>query len=212
MERKNTTNLTPNTLQFFTPEMKHAFGRDFYERIEPTRMPAISIKLTNVPTGRILAGKTPFGRTNEQKRFGFQLMVDGDCVNVVLGSTDQNILYAALLLGSLHGRSISKGVFDHREDPTFLHEVFRALAPDVSWDEWYYRAIDTHRIEDAKSKVNKALWEALCDSHPEAYYYCAVRALDKRRKDSRYAILLHNAEISCDRRFEHLLVSFSHTA
>lgn len=182
-------------LEAYQNEHSEEIERKICESNAPGQKPTISMYIKHVPNGY---GKN--GR--EKKALGLQLIINGDVVNIPLTNTDWLVLYFAIIVAKLKGKTLSRGDFaTGGEKKRWLKGVFTALALNKNFDKWYDmigKSGSTGRINNAKSKLNGYLWAALSSQYKEAYHYLFVDSKDPRSKDSRYEIRLNKAHIHLD--------------
>lgn len=179
----------------FAGPLSDKIERERCERELPDRRPNISINLKNVPTGSCYkSGKLKMS-------IGLELMIDGDIVNVPITKIDQKMLYTAVLVAALEGKRLKRSDFttDVALKSDFLKRVFRGLSLETTFTEWV-SMVNLHgesaRINDAKSKMNKDIWNCLPRKHRNAYYYVCLVTESPRTKDTRYKIRASSDRIS----------------
>lgn len=175
------------------------------EREAPTIRPAISITIKYVPTGEF------YENGNPKKCLGFEFVINDDIVPFPIKNTDYIFFYSAVLLANREGIHLRRRDFTN-DAPTdkkeWLQRLFSALTFARSFDDWF-RAINAHgpaaRINDAKSKFNKGLWDILSDRHKDAYYYCCLVTENPRTQNTHYKIRINSQNIHFDPYFEERL-------
>lgn len=136
--------------------------------------PDVFVKITHVPTG----GK-PRKDGMVKRRWGFLFSIYGEEVPLYLGSTDDLMLYAAILLYTKKRRALSKKLFMRTVDTKslevkWLKNLFELICPDKQWNNWYTIIANdpskhenyNHRLYQATSCVNRKVSKAL-NSFPE---------------------------------------------
>lgn len=179
--------------------------RERCEREAPSTRPRISVTVKNVPTGEFYEDGNP------QKSLGLEFIINGDVIPFPVKNKDHLFLYSAVLLANREGIRLRRRDFTN-EAPTdkkdWLQRLFSAFAFPRSFDDWF-RVINAHgpaaRINDAKSKIDKALWEVLSDQHKDAYYYCCLITEKPRTQDTRYKIRIDSQNIHFDPYYEERL-------
>ena len=132
---------------------------------------------------------------------GLELIIDGDIVNVPITKIDQKMLYTAVLVAALEGKRLKRSDFttDVALKSDFLKRVFRGLSLETTFTERVSMVNlhgDAARINDAKSKMNKDIWNCLPRKHRNAYYYVCLVTESPRTKDTRYKIRASSSRIS----------------
>lgn len=181
---------------------KDKIERERAGREAPSTPPSISITVSDVfyedKKGRQKKGK------------GFVFKINDDVISVPFNKIDQTMLYSAVLISSVYGIKLKRSDFttySSKEKKIWLKKVFSALCFDERFEDWFEK-INRHgpaaRINDAKSKVNKALWDILSNEHKDAYYYCLLVTKNDHTDKSQYVIRtnknrIHIADFLMDR-------------
>ena len=194
----------------FTDPVSEKIERERCEREAPSTIPSISITIKNVPTGKF------YTETNRAiKKFGVELVINGDVVNVPITKIDQKMLYTAIVKAKMDGKILKRKDFTYddrntsrdkkwRETQQWLQGVFKMLSPDSTFDKWFLSANiagPAARINDAKTKMNKDLWNALSLQYKDAYYYCCIAKEGTRKEGARYAIRVDKNKLHIDKVF-----------
>lgn len=175
--------------------------RERSEREAPTRKPAITLYLENsVPNGKF------YKNGKEKKSFGLKLSIDGNIVNVPITNIDQKMLYVSVLMANLEGRRLRRSDFtfsanDQADTKNFLERVYHSLMFNKDFKDWFMNANvngPAARINDAKSKLNKDLWNHLAPLYKDAYHYVCLATESARTKDTRYKIRTDKTQIHID--------------
>ena len=163
---------------------------------KPEHKPDIKVK---VVFGRKIKTGTISKKGRIKTGHGVIFTIDGDEVPVYIKGTTENMLYAMTLIFAKH----NDGTFLTREDFLFgemtkalLHkmkEVFCKYAFAKGFDEWYKKQTSQSPLNTAKYKLNMIIWNALKNTHRDAYYYCALRT--KKIGKSRYTTNLCDSDI-----------------
>ena len=172
--------------------------RERCEREAPTSRPRISVTVKNVPTGKFYRNGRP------KICLGFEFVINGDVIPFPVNKIDQTFLYSAVLLANREGIHLRRRDFTNEapaDKKEWLQRLFSALSFDGIFYEWLRAANNNGpaaRINDAKSKIDKALWEVLSDQHKDAYYYCCLITEKPRTQDTRYKIRIDSQNIHFD--------------
>ena len=187
--------------------------RERCEREAPATTPSISITIKNVPTGKFYTG------TNRAiKKFGLELVINGDIVNVPITNIDWKMLYTAIVMAKMEGKILKRKDFTYddkwsentskarkwEETQQWLKDVFNILCADTKFDEWFLSANaagPAARINNAKSKMNKYLWKALSLHYKDAYHYCCIAKEGTRKEGTRYNIRVNKNHFHIDEKF-----------
>ena len=109
-----------------------------------------------------------------------------------------------LLMGKKEGISLRRSDFTeygNRDTQRWLRGRFGMFLFDTTFDE-YLATINHHGsaalINDAKSKINKVLWDILSPQYKEAYHYLCIVTKDKRKVTSKYELRLDHRQIKID--------------
>lgn len=161
----------------------------------------IGIKL-DVDTGkRTRGGKVKTG-------LGIEVTINGETpIPIYFGARHVTFLYLALLLGIKEDHHVRRRDFvngkDRPKTQEWLREKFRLFAFDTTFDVFIATANEhgpAALINDAKSKVNKALWAILSDQYKDAYHYLCINTVEQRANSSRYEVRLTPGQIRLDPR------------
>ena len=168
-------------------------------RMRPEQRPDISVTIKSVGLGKY----TKNGR--EKTGYGFEFIIDGKVVALRLGSSDQTLLYAAVLLFRKNGLTLSRRSFtrecdSNSDDMIMLRRVYRAFSSDRSFEDWYAKVKekDTQRINNALSKLNTALCNVLSTDYKDAVYYCSLNNENKGSMTSHYKVRIKSDNIHID--------------
>lgn len=181
----------------FAPEIE----RQLLEREAPLVRPDISVAIKKVPTGKVLKNGTV------KKGLGIEITINNELpIPVCLtsfGGKHLTFLYLAILFAIQEGKPICKNDFvygtktkDRLEE---LKQLFKTL--QLTGFETFIAAVsnarsDNNRIYDARSKVNKALWNILHDQYKDAYHYLCINTVTESSTNSRYRVRLSKKQIS----------------
>lgn len=197
----------------FTNPVSEKIERERCEREAPATIPSISVTIKNVPTGKF------YMRTNRAiKKFGIEIIIDGNVVNVPITKIDQKMLFTAIVKAKMEERSLKRKDFTYddsssgdtsktkkwKETQQWLQDVFKILSADSKFDKWFLYANaagPAARINDAKSKMNKDLWNALSLQHKDAYYYCCIAKEGTHKEGTRYTIRVDKNNLHIDKTF-----------
>lgn len=172
-------------------DVNRIIERQYFEQNDPKLEGEISVSIKNVPTGKFYkSGVAKYG-------LGFEFNILDERIPVFVSSTDQKILYATALYCQQNRQPLHKNVFTKAPDAKHIdmhtlkkvHEIF---ARTGRFEDWYNAVKGNnpsnyaHRIDTAFSAINTAIWNALKDRCPEAYYYCCLRHVNKKHIDGQY--------------------------
>lgn len=185
----------------YAPEIE----RKRLEREHPLVCPEISVAIKKVPTGKVSKNGTV------KKGLGIEITINNEPpIPVYLpsfGGKHLAFLYLAILFAIKEGKSIYKNDFVYgtktkdrleklkRQFKTLKltgFETFIAAVSNAPYDKRY------DRINDAKSKVNTALWNILHDQYKDAYHYLCINTVTEDSTNSRYRVRLSKKQISCN--------------
>lgn len=181
---------------------KDKIERERAGREVPGTHPTISITVSDVTF------EDKKGRRKKGK--GFVFKINDDVISVPFNKIDQTMLYSSVLIASVYGIKLKRYDFtkySSKEKKIWLKKVFSALCFDERFEDWFEkinRNGPAARINDAKSKVNKALWDILSNEHKDAYYYCLLVTKNDHTDKSEYVIRtdknrIHIADFLMDR-------------
>ena len=165
---------------------KDKIERERAGREVPSTHPSISITVSDV------SFENKKGRHKKGK--GFVFKIDDDVMSIPFNKIDQTMLYSSVLIASVYGIKLKRYDFTEyssKEKIVWLKKVFSALCFDERFEDWFEkinRNGPAARINDAKSKVNKALWDILSNEHKDAYYYCLLVTKNDHTDKSEYMI------------------------
>lgn len=182
----------------YAPEIE----RKRLEREHPLVCPEISVAIKKVPTGKVSKNGTV------KKGLGIEITINNEPpIPVYLpsfGGRHLAFLYLAILFAIQEGKPICKNDFVYgtktkdRLEKLKLQfktlkltgfETFIAAVSNAPYDKRY------DRINDAKSKVNTALWNILHDQYKDAYYYLCINTEAESSTNSRYRVRLSKKQI-----------------
>lgn len=176
------------------------------ERLEnetPKVRPEIIVEIkTNVDTGRTRKNGEPI------KELGIEITINGTTPIPVcftsMGGSHLTYLYLMLLIGNKEGINLRRKDFTElgdRKIQRWLRNWFGIFLFDTTFDK-FLEKVNAHGtaalVNDAKSKINKALWTILSDEHKDAYHYLCVFTKDKRKPSSKYEVRLGYNQIKID--------------
>jgi hypothetical protein len=175
--------------------------------------PKTSITIKTVPTGGALR-KDGTPKTG----MGFELNVNSMyTVPIYLGSKDQAVLYAAVLLSKVLGRDLQKAVFhkssySQDKDVLWLKKLYEVFDYNRDWDNWYTRIArdlsksdTTHNLNVAKTNLNSNIRGRI---HKELDYDLQDKVYDLCQLEyynSTYVVKLAPKDIFYDDAFKVLL-------
>lgn len=184
-------------------------------RSKPERCTKVTATITRVPTGRLRRNAS-----SPRTKIGIRFDVDGQTVYVPCGDVRQMTLFAAILLAKKEDKDISRSDFRYNElrnpltSPKMQHicKVYTAMSyfcsPDreVPFKEWLEKIGGSgnsrgkcHGIDDAKSKINKAIKEAFISTNANGCDYCRVKTQTASSgQSSHYTVGIRRADISFD--------------
>lgn len=170
------------------------------ERESPEVRPEIMVEIKrNVYTGRML-------KSGEAKKdMGIEITINGEPPIPVcftsMGGKHLTFLYLTLLMAIKEGKSLRRSDFkegDNRDTLQWLREKYALFLFETPFSDFLKKASlhgPTALINDAKSKINKALWSILADEHKEAYHYLCIYTKDARKPSSKYEVRLDDNQI-----------------
>lgn len=190
--------------------MSGKLAKEYCERIKPDRHPDITVTIKKVPTGQLRRSPNVACPKTMRTAYGVEFYIDGIVVPVYFGNADMTMLYIAALLKQKDGTAIKKNNFTSHGDKSikeWLHMLYNKLAMRNDFSHWFeaISANEAHRINDAKAKINTALWKVLCDEFKDAYHYCFIETSGARSRDSHYKIRIYPEDILMEDIFMELL-------
>lgn len=180
-----------------TNPLSERIERELCERNQPAARLTISMYLKNVPNGWYASGK-------QKTSFGMELIINGDTVHIPITNTDWKVFYLAVAVAKLEDVKLRRKDFSFDSTPKALEwvkRVYSSLPEKKKFDDWHIninRSGQAARINDAKSKINKYIWDKLPPQYKEAYYYVFVDNMDQRTENSRYNIHINKSHIYID--------------
>ena len=165
---------------------KDKIERERAGREVPGTHPSISITVSDI------SYKDKKGHKKKGK--GFVFKINDDVMCVPFNRIDQTMLYSSVLMASVCSVKLKRydfTEFSSAEKKAWLKKIFSALCFDERFEDWFEkinRNGRAARINDAKSKVNKALWDILSKEHKDAYYYCLLVTKNDHTDKSEYVI------------------------
>jgi hypothetical protein len=148
-----------------TFEANKAQSRIFKHHTHRTNFkPKTSITIKSVPTGTLRKdGTAKIG-------MGFELNVNSKhIIPMYLGSKDQAMLYAAVLLSKVKGEDLRRAVFckssnSRDKDVLWLKKLYEVFDYNRDWDDWYSqiardlsKSDTTHSLNVAKTNLNSSI-------------------------------------------------------
>lgn len=183
----------------------YRIDKDINETNKPSTHPSISVTIKYVPADKVRKNGTT------KKGLGMEYDINGQIVPVLFGSRDQFFLYAAVLMAQIEGKQLKREHFTSRVTPStrkWLSEHFKIFSFDENFDAWFEK-VNRHgkaaRINDAKSKINKILWDVLSKNHKDAYHYCCLITENPHSEKTCYKIDISKAQIHLDEAFQQKL-------
>ena len=155
-------------------------------RVKPDTHPSISITVSDV----FYEDK----KGHKKKSKGFVFKINDDVISVPFNKIDQTMLYSSVLMASVNDIKLKRRdftEFSSTDKKLWLKKVFSALRFDEKFEDWFEkinRNGRAARINDAKSKINKALWDRLPNEHKDAYYYCLLVTKNDHTDKSEYVV------------------------
>lgn len=175
------------------------------EREAPEVRPDILVEIKNsIDTGKTTKDGHP------QMDLGIEITINGETPIPVcftsMGGSHLTFLYFTLLMGIKEGQSVRRSDFLEKETKNsdkkqWLKEKYRLFLFDASFDDFLKKANQhgpTALINDAKSKINKALWAILGNEYKDAYHYLCIFTKDARKSSSKYEVRLTDKQVKID--------------
>lgn len=144
------------------------------------------------------------GRSREERsKWGVELQVGNRRIAVNLGGTDNVLLYYAILLAQYSDSTLSRKDFTYSLNSRcnrlkWIQSLFHSLKLSAKFNVWYENLSKkglAHRIDDAKSKINALLKNALSKEGLEFACDRFMIKCEKARSGSFYSVGLRQGEI-----------------
>lgn len=178
---------------------------DLCARKEPANMPNITIGIKQV-VSRVYQKKTG---DKVVKKWGVEITIDGEPIEINIGSTDAIMVYLCTLLKAKVGETFPRKVFCNTKSSselTWLERVYRKVfsARHNEFAEWHTRVGENscQAINQGKSNVQRDIRKHLSERFADALFYCNIN-LD--RSQSAYYINLPSERITIPEELADLL-------
>lgn len=149
--------------------------------------------------------KMIYSEEGSKGKYGVEFTIGDEKIPVTFSSSDQTMIYVATLLCTAAKQDLPKKMFRRaflyaQNEKVWLHDLYNALRLPGDFKKWFRNVTieGAHRINDAKSKVNKTITAVLAGKYDELISHLTIECVDAKTKESRYHLSIPADNITID--------------